>query len=110
MLKIAKENAEAANRELRLSQKSLEQERRLLRNIIDATPDWIFVKDLDHKYTLVNKAFAEAHDMKSEDMIGKNDLGVGVPKELVHGKSGKGIKGFWKDDDEVVEKQDPEIY
>ena len=44
MLKIAKENAEAANHELRIFQKSLEQERRLLRNIIDATPDWILYK------------------------------------------------------------------
>ncbi|MEM8889953.1 MAG: PAS domain S-box protein, partial [Bacteroidota bacterium] len=109
MLKIAKENAEAANDELRIFQRSLEQERRLLRNIIDATPDWIFVKDLEHNYTLVNKAFAEAHGMKSEDMIGKNDLGVGVPEELVHGNPEKGIKGFWKDDDEVVKGRVPKF-
>ncbi|MDW3645595.1 MAG: response regulator [Bacteroidia bacterium] len=109
MLNIAKENAEAANLELRVSKKSLELERRLLRNIIDATPDWIFVKDLDHKYTLVNKAFAEAHGMKSEDMIGKNDLGVGVPEELVYGNPEKGIKGFWKDDDEVVASRVPKF-
>ena len=47
--------------------------------------------------------------MKSEDMIGKNDLGVGVPEELVYGNPEKGIKGFWIEDDEVVEGRVPKF-
>lgn len=105
LLNEAKDAAEAANIELLASQRSLEQERKLLRSIIDSTPDWIFVKDLDHRYTLINQAFAIAHKLDKEDIIGKDDLGIGLPAELVLGNPEKGILGFWPSDDEVIRRK-----
>ena len=52
----------------------LAQEQRLfLRRVIDATPNFIFVKDRDGKFVLVNKALADAYGTTVEELIGKSD-------------------------------------
>ena len=52
---------------------ALQAERNLLRTLIDAIPDYVFVKDLESRYLLVNRATAD-------------DLGFDDPNELI-GKS-----------------------
>ncbi|HEX4913126.1 MAG TPA: PAS domain-containing protein, partial [Vicinamibacterales bacterium] len=45
----------------------------ILQAVIDATPDAIFVKDLEGRYVLVNQAAAHFVGRKPEDVIGKRD-------------------------------------
>jgi PAS domain S-box-containing protein len=74
----------------------------LLAAIIDATPDWIFVKDRDHRFVIVNQSFASALGREKDDFIGKNDLEMGFPKEAVMGDPTRGIQGYWWDDEKVL--------
>jgi two-component system CheB/CheR fusion protein len=46
----------------------------ILLAVIDATPDAIFVKDLDGRYVLVNRAAARFIQRTPEEVIGKNDF------------------------------------
>lgn len=80
----------------------MKQSERMLRTVIDSTPDWIFIKDSGHRYILVNKAFADSLGRDAIEFVGKNDIEMGFPEELVKGNPEKGIKGFWTDDDEVM--------
>jgi PAS domain S-box-containing protein len=75
----------------------LQQTQGLLQCVIDSSPDWIFVKDLTHRFVLVNKAFASSQQLTPEDMIGKLDSEF-WPHELCEGNPGKGIRGFHADD------------
>ena len=45
----------------------------ILQAVIDATPDSIFVKDLEGRYVLVNAAFTRFIGKSHEDIVGKND-------------------------------------
>ncbi len=58
---------------IRRSQRSLEQSNNLLRNIIEGTPDPIFVKDLKNRYILTNTAAAKIVNKTPEETIGKSD-------------------------------------
>lgn len=87
------------------AQKGLEEVQRsraLLQSIIDATPDWVFVKDLNHRFRMVNRSYAEAFHRTPGDFVGKDNLEMGWPEELVKGDSQKGIRGIWADDREVM--------
>jgi PAS domain S-box-containing protein len=46
----------------------------ILQAVIEATPDAIFVKDLDGRYLVVNAAAARFLGRRPEDIVGKNDL------------------------------------
>jgi GAF domain-containing protein len=75
----------------------------LTRTIIDATEDVIFIKDREHRYLMVNEGYANPLHMHANELIGKNDLELGFPEELVKGNPEKGIRGFWTDDNLVFE-------
>jgi PAS domain S-box-containing protein len=74
----------------------------LIRTVIDATPDWIFAKDRDYRYVLVNKGYAEALGTTPDAMIGKDDLALGFAEEAVFGNPEKNIRGFRTDDKAVL--------
>lgn len=65
----------------------------ILQAVIGATPDAIFVKDLDGRYVLVNGAAAKFVGRKPKDVVGKNDLEL-YPEETA--------RRFMKDDLEVL--------
>src|SRR5215204_1914054 len=46
----------------------------ILQAVIDATPDAIFVKDLDGRYVVVNSAAAHFLGRSPSEIIGKQDL------------------------------------
>ena len=46
----------------------------ILQAVIEATPDAIFVKDLEGRYVLVNEAFARFIGKSQADIVGKNDF------------------------------------
>ena len=69
----------------------------LLQSVIDSTPDWMYVKDFQHKFLLVNRSFADSQNVAPQDMIGKADTEV-FSEELCLGNPDKGIAGFHADD------------
>ena len=91
-------------------EESLWRSEQLMRTVIDATPDWIFVKDRHHRYQLVNKSYADALGIAHQDFIGKDGLELGFPEEQVKGNPAKGISGFWADDQLVLEHNQAQIY
>jgi PAS domain S-box-containing protein len=52
---------------------ALRDQERLLRQIIDANPSLIFVKDWDGRFLLVNQAVAEIYGTTVDGLIGKTD-------------------------------------
>jgi two-component system, cell cycle sensor histidine kinase and response regulator CckA len=46
----------------------------ILQAVIEATPDAIFVKDLEGRYIVVNEAFARFINKPAADIVGKNDF------------------------------------
>jgi GAF domain-containing protein len=87
-----------------------QESERLIRTVIDSTPDWIFIKDQQHRYRLVNQGYANSLHIPVETFIGKDDLDLGFPEELVKGSPEKGIRGFWVDDRAVMEGGEPVLF
>jgi PAS domain S-box-containing protein len=88
---------------------AVQSSERLIRSIIDSTPDWIFVKDRQHRMVLNNVSFARALGRTPEDFIGKTDLELGFPEETVMGDPEKGIQGYWWDDQRVMDTGEPQV-
>jgi len=95
-----RKKVEAEREQLLMEMKQSEQ---LLRTVINSTPDWIFIKDLGHRFLLVNQAYADSLAMTPQDFVGKDDIEIGFPEEVVKGDPLKGIRGFWADDKEVIQ-------
>lgn len=74
-LKKAKEVAETAHRELHSQHLSMENERRILRVLIDNVPDFMYVKDIQGRFMVANVHTARSVGAKSaEDLVGKTDF------------------------------------
>ena len=65
------------------SAEQLEKERGFLRQVIDTTPNFIFAKDRDGRFTLANQAVADAYGTTVENLIGKTDGDFNSNKEEV---------------------------
>jgi PAS domain S-box-containing protein len=61
----------------------LAAQQRFLRQIIDLNPGFIFAKDREGRFTLVNKAVADAYGTTVEDLIGKTDADFNPSAEEV---------------------------
>ena len=59
--------------ERKRAEEALEKERAFLRQVIDIDPNFIFAKDREGRFTLVNQAVADAYGTTVEDLIGKTD-------------------------------------
>lgn len=77
-----------AERELRESQAMLNREQGLLRGLIDAIPDLVFVKNTESKYISCNKAFERFTESIAAEVVTKNDKELFKPAvaELVREK------------------------
>jgi PAS domain S-box-containing protein len=69
----------------------------ILQAVIDATPDAIFVKDLNGCYVLVNEAMARFLHKSADDIVGKNDVEL-YPEETA--------RRFIEDDRKVLASGD----
>ncbi len=58
---------------IKISQEALQHERTFLRQVIDATPSMIFVKDREGRFLLGNEALAKCYGTNSESLIGLID-------------------------------------
>ncbi|MHB8084773.1 MAG: PAS domain S-box protein [Dehalococcoidia bacterium] len=88
-----------------VAENQIVRSKNLLQSVLDADPDWVYVKDDQHRFLLVNRAFSMALGYEPQVMIGKSDLEF-FPKELCLGNPAKGIKGFHAEDDEVFTGQE----
>ena len=70
----------------------------ILQAVIDATPDAIFVKDLNGRYVVVNAAMAHFLGKSADEIIGKHDLEL-YPEETA--------QRFIADDREVLGSGEP---
>jgi two-component system, LuxR family, sensor kinase FixL len=59
--------------ELKRGEETLEKQRAFLRQVIDIDPNFIFAKDREGRFTLVNQALADAYGTTVETLIGKTD-------------------------------------
>jgi PAS domain S-box-containing protein len=57
----------------REAEKTVERERKFLRQVIDTDPNFIFAKDRDGRFTLANKAVADAYGTTVDNLIGRTD-------------------------------------
>ncbi|RDH86034.1 MAG: hypothetical protein DIZ80_00760 [endosymbiont of Galathealinum brachiosum] len=74
----------------------------LLNNVINSTPDLIFVKDKQLKTILCNQAYSNAVGKTREEMYGNTDIENGWNPELVLGDDVKGVRGYIHDDREAL--------
>lgn len=89
--------------EQKQAEEMLRQNELLLQTVVNSTSDWIFIKDINFRYRLVNKPFADFMKIPTDYFIGKTDIDLGIPEEMVKGNPEKGIRGFWDDDREVMQ-------
>ena len=92
----------AANEELthevgvrKSAQGELAEQRSFLRLVIDLNPNFIFAKDAEGRFTLGNRALADAYGTTVEELIGKTDSDFNPNAEEV--------ERFRRDDLEVIE-------
>ena len=85
--------------ELKRIQEALQQERKILRTLIDNIPDAIYIKDEQCRKVVANVADVRNTGRQSErEIIGKNDFEL-FPKELA--------EGFYADDQRVIQTGQP---
>lgn len=87
--------------ERKFAEEVVKQAKTLLQTVIDATPDWIFIKDKQHRFVLINQSFASSQGLKPAEMIGKPDTDF-WSERLCYGDPARGIRGFHADDDEAI--------
>ncbi|HEY5885700.1 MAG TPA: PAS domain S-box protein [Pyrinomonadaceae bacterium] len=76
------------------AERALAEQRVFLRQVIDLIPHFIFAKDREGRFTLVNQAIAEAYGTTVEGLLGKRDSDFNPNKEEVD--------RFRRDDQEVM--------
>ncbi|WP_052504493.1 putative bifunctional diguanylate cyclase/phosphodiesterase [Rossellomorea aquimaris] len=64
--------------------KQLDEQRLFLRTVIDLNPNYIYAKDKDGRYSLVNGSYAGLYGLTKEEMIGKTDFDVQLDKEMAN--------------------------
>lgn len=79
----------------------------ILQLVMRYSTDWMVVKDLDHRFALVTNRYLENNQKEATEVIGKNDLEIGTPKELVLGSKEKDWEGFWANDNQVIASKIP---
>lgn len=90
-------------------EESLRSSERLLRNIIDSSPDYIVVKDHQLRTVLCNRQFASAVEKAPAALVGKTDIENGWTPEFVKGNPEKGIRGYEQDDQKALGGQSVHI-
>ena len=64
--------------------RDLEYESALLSTVFDSIPDILFCKDINLRYTRINKAFVDYFNVQRENVIGLNDVdALKIPPEAV---------------------------
>ncbi|MCW9048500.1 MAG: PAS domain-containing protein [Gammaproteobacteria bacterium] len=86
------------NTDRQTAKEELEKTTNLLNNVINSTPDLIFVKNTKLQTILCNEAYSNAVGKSRDEMHGNTDIENGWAPELVMGNDKEGIRGFIHDD------------
>ncbi len=84
-------------------------EAQVLQTVVNHSSDWVFIKDLEHRFLAVSEEYANTLDRSLESVIGKNDLDVGFSKDVVLGSEKADWQGFWPQDDYAVAQGEPTV-
>ncbi len=84
-------------------------EAQLLQSVVNHASDWLFIKDLDHRFLAVSEEYASSLERSLDNVIGKNDLDVGFSKDVVLGSEKADWQGFWPQDDYAVQRGEPTV-
>jgi PAS domain S-box-containing protein len=74
----------------------------IFRNILESSTDSIFIKDRSLRLVFCNQVLSGAVGKAPEETYGKTDVENGWDPDLVKGNPAKGIRGWEKDDLEVL--------
>lgn len=85
------EEKKSARRNVRL--------RKQFQAVLDSVPNFIYVKDLEGKYLMVNKSTAEYFGQEPEEIVGKNNFDLGLSKEIEQTCN--------KSDEKVIKNREP---
>jgi PAS domain S-box-containing protein len=81
--------------QIKRSEEELRRSHDFLRQVIDSDPNFIFAKDRTRRFTLANKAVADAYGSTVDQLLGKTDADFNAnPDE---------VKSFWQKDLEVMD-------
>ncbi len=69
--------------ERKLAEEELRKSHSFLRQVLDINPNFIFAKDHDGRFTLVNKTLADAYGATVDELIGKTDVDFNANQEEV---------------------------
>jgi PAS domain S-box-containing protein len=78
---------------------ALKQHQEFLQAVIETTPNLIFVRDWEGHYLLVNKAFADLHNLSVQEFIGKKDEDFYPDLDAIH--------RFQQENQQVIRTQQP---
>ncbi len=56
---------------------------RQLREVIDLVPAYIFAKDIDGHFLMVNRALADVFNLTPEELVGRTERELGTPEEQI---------------------------
>ncbi len=79
----------------KLAEAGLAEQRSFLRQVIDLNPNFVFAKDRQGRFTLVNQAIADAYGTSVESLLGKTDADFNPNAEEV--------ESFRRADQEVMD-------
>ena len=82
-------------------------ERATLEAIADHSSDWLFIKDLEHRFVLAGESFARTVGRSRASVTGQNDLEIGSSRVSVLGDPAIDWPGFWAQDDAVLAGEAP---
>ncbi|BBE29959.1 hypothetical protein OSSY52_01000 [Tepiditoga spiralis] len=103
-LEATHEELMAQEEELRVTNLELEEKQKELRSIIDLVPHYIYIKDIDGKFLVVNKAYADFYGTTVEDLENKYH-------QEVHSKISKDeLNQFLIDNIEVIKSKQIKSY
>jgi PAS domain S-box-containing protein len=92
-------SAASVDRRLAAQHSALNDERKMLRALIDNMPDFIYVKDLQSRFLVANPHLARAVGLRTpEDLLGRTDFEI-YPNELA--------TAFYADDQNVISSGTP---
>jgi PAS domain S-box-containing protein len=84
--------------ELQNAEKTLKEQQQLLKTVLDATPDFVFLQDTDSVYRSANRSFCELVSRQEKKIIGKNDFDI-FPKRRA--------ETYLKEDLEILKSGNP---
>ncbi len=91
--------------ERRQAQSKVEEQRAFLQQVIDLNPNHIFAKDSEGRFTLVNRALAEAKGYKVEDMLGKTEFDLNPAQPIINRQNHDNDEIFRTQRDKIIQEE-----